>query len=168
MAKFDPMVFFASERDCVGYVRDLRGRQRRFSARFTGRLDNGRLHIDEQMAYEDGEEVRRIWSMTVAPGGWRAEADDIPDRAEIQRFDDVTAIWRYRLRHRGARGDIVLRLADRMVLTADGTVASETRITKFGLPVAHVWALYVPAGRLAGATSVQAQGLGAASSAISA
>ncbi|WP_281302321.1 MULTISPECIES: DUF3833 family protein [unclassified Iodidimonas] len=140
----DLMAYFSAPRFCRGFVEDMRGQMRRFTAEFKAQAKDDALLIDEQMIYEDGERFERCWQMIKADGGWSARAEDVVGKARIIRAGSMAAIWLYRLDHAGKSGTIRVGLRDHMVLLGDGLMASDTKITKFGLPIARVWALYSP------------------------
>lgn len=136
--------YFAAPRDAVGFVRDFRGRVRKFHAAFVGRREGMSLTIDEHMVYDDGETMSRQWRIDPAEGGWTARAGDVVGTARIVREAADRCRWTYGLRLAG----MTLALSDRMVLLAPGVLGSETRVGKLGFTVARVQTLYVPSGAL--------------------
>ena len=67
---FEPRVFFNSELDAWGIVRDWRGRvTRRFRVDMLGTVSGDVVTLDEKFWFDDGEESTRKWTLSLLPSG---------------------------------------------------------------------------------------------------
>ncbi len=116
--------------------------ERRFAMETVGRRSGNRVALDERLSYDDGETVDRRWTLDFAEDGtFVATAPDVEGAAPGAQRGNA-AIMRYRLRLPWRRGEIVVGMEDRFFLLNDGTLINRARMSKFGLKVGDVFALF--------------------------
>lgn len=126
---------------CEGMIYGPFGRvTSRFVARMEGVWDGNRGTLREEFRYDNGEEQRREWRLTLGNDGTlRAEADDVVGVGTGQ-ISGPTVQMLYALRLPKSAGGHVLQVNDWMVLAENGTILNRSRFTKFGIPVAQLFA----------------------------
>ncbi len=113
-----------------------------FTARFSGTRQDGRLLLDEQFSFPDGDRLQR-WDLGMTgPGLYagtvRTEGGDgelSPPVAVAGRLAPNGVVLDYDGYAPGG-GDTLLHFRHRMTRQSDGTVANQVSVSKFGVPLA--------------------------------
>jgi hypothetical protein len=112
----------------------------RFVAKMEGVWDGNRGILREEFRYDSGEEQRREWRLTLGNDGTlRAEADDVVGTG-TGHISGPAVQMLYNLRLPKSSGGHVLQVTDWMILAENGTILNRSQFTKFGIPVAQLFA----------------------------
>lgn len=138
---FDPRKHLSGPILCEGMITGPFGRvTSRFVAKMEGVWDGNRGTLREEFRYDSGEEQRREWRLTLGNDGTlRAEADDVVGIGQGRVAGSAVQML-YKLRLPKSAGGHVLDVIDWMVLAENGTILNRSQFTKFGLPVAQLFA----------------------------
>lgn len=135
--------FFAGRTRCWGLFEDRFGHLRRqFVIDLEGRWDGRALTLEEDYRYDDGETGRRIW--TIVPVG---------EHAYEGRSDDVLGVargsvagnrfrWRYAMKIRMGERFWRFDFDDSLVLQPDGVLLNRAYMSRFGLGLGSVTAVF--------------------------
>ena len=111
---------------------------RRFTAQIDAYWRDGVGTLDEDFVFDDGEESRRVWTLTpVGVGEYRATAGDVVGDG-IARVAGNTMFLDYVLRVPYGDGTIDVRIDDRMYLVSDRVLINESTLSKFGFRVGEI------------------------------
>ena len=139
---FSPERFFAGESFSSGETRAFFFSRQRFTARFSGSAESGRLRLDERFSFADGERLQRWDLRRVADGSYegtvRTETGDgilREPRPVAGRLTAAGAVLDYDGYAPGG-GATIFRFRHRMTPQPDGTVANRVTISKLGIRVA--------------------------------
>ncbi|MCP1200947.1 DUF3833 family protein [Notoacmeibacter sp. MSK16QG-6] len=148
-APFDLFSFFDGKARSEGTVNPLIGKSMPFTARFSGKLDNGKLRLVETFTFPDGE-FDQIWDLRrdgiTISGTVQTEGEDgeLSDTASVNgQLLPEGAMLTYDGYAPGG-GDMVLSFTHRMTARSDGTVANDVTISKFFLPLARSKVTFYP------------------------
>lgn len=138
---FDPRKHLSGPILCEGMITGPFGRvTSRFVARMEGVWDGNRGTLREEFRYDSGEQQHREWRLTISNDGTlRAEADDLVGTG-TGRIAGPAVQMLYNLRLPKSAGGHVLRVTDWMILAENGTILNRSQFTKFGIPVAQLFA----------------------------
>jgi hypothetical protein len=135
----DPESFFDGYLTAHGIIKDRSGRViRRFNADINAYWRDGIGTLEEDFVFDDGEQQRRVWTLTPA-GDQRyvgtagdVVGDGIVTVAGNSMFLDYT------LRIPWGDGTLDLRIDDRMYLVHPDILINESRMKKFGIGVGEI------------------------------
>jgi hypothetical protein len=138
---FDPRTHLSGPILCEGMICGPFGRvTSRFVAKMEGVWDGNRGILREEFRYDSGEEQRREWRLTLGNDGTlRAEADDVVGTG-TGHISGPAVQMLYNLRLPKSSGGHVLQVTDWMILAENGTILNRSQFTKFGIPVAQLFA----------------------------
>lgn len=138
---FDPRRHLSGPLLCEGMITGPFGRvTSRFVARMDGVWDGNRGTLTENFRYDSGEEQHREWRLTLGNDGTlRAEADDVVGTGQGRIAGPAVQLL-YALRLPKSAGGHVLKVTDWMILAENGTILNRSQFTKFGIPVAQLFA----------------------------
>lgn len=141
---FDLLTFMEGETSGWGVFEDRFGRLKKsFTVRARGEWQGQTLTLSEQFVYGDGTSEDRVWLLT--PGGgqsFRGECDDCEGIAEGRNQGAVTTFeYSFLLKVGGRR--MALSFADRFYPVGLYGVVNRTRVSKYGLRVGEVSAVFV-------------------------
>lgn len=138
---FDPRTHLSGPILCEGMITGPFGRvTSRFVARMEGVWDGNRGTLSESFRYDNGEVQRREWRLIIGNDGTlRAEADDVVGTGTGQIAGPAVQML-YKLRLPQSAGGHVLKVTDWMILAENGTILNRSQFTKFGIPVAQLFA----------------------------
>ena len=125
--------FFDGQLSAHGVVKDRSGRViRHFNADITARWHAGVGTLAEDFVFDDGEQQRRIWTLTpLGDGRYAGTAGDVVgDAAMHQSGNSLFLDYVLRLPYRDNEVDV--RVDDRMYLVSPTVLLNESRLTKFG------------------------------------
>lgn len=131
--------FFNGKLDAHGIVKDRSGRViRYFSAKIDAYWVDGVGTLDEQFAFDDGEQQVRIWKLKPSgEGEYIATAGDVVGEGLMQVAGN-SVFLDYVLRIPYGDGTIDLRIDDRMYLVSEHVLLNESIMTKWGFEVGQV------------------------------
>ena len=138
--KFVPEEYFKGKLTAYGLVKNRSGQiTRTFKGDLVGHWDeNGVGTLEEDFVYDDGEELRRVWTLT--PNGentYIGTAGDIVGEAPMQVNGntlkiDYTMLVPY-------DGDTIeIDVVDWLHLQEDGVILNHSKMTKFGVEVGEL------------------------------
>jgi hypothetical protein len=137
--QFLPREFFQGHLTAHGVVKDRSGRVARyFNADIEARWEEGVGQLIEDFTFDDGEQQRRIW--TLSPAGesrYAATAGDVVGTGDLT-FSGNTMFLDYVLRVAYGDGTVDLRVDDRMYLVSPDILINESFMSKFGLQVGSI------------------------------
>jgi hypothetical protein len=138
--KLDLFDYFQGETTAWGLFEDRFGNVRRqFRVVIDGRISDGRLILDEDFFYADGEQDRRVWTIrkTDQEGGYTGTAADVVGEAVGQAMGNALN-WRYEMDL--PVGDSTWRVVfdDWLFLQSDGVLINRAKVRKFGLEIGSV------------------------------
>ena len=141
--------FFDGKSYAYGIFEDRFGNlKRQFRVQIDGRTDSGRLTLDEQFIYDDGETARRVWTIdNLGPDRtglirYQGRAEDIDGKATGQIAGNVLS-WSY---------DIVLSISgqqlkvrfDDFVYQIDKNIAiNRAFVSKWGVNIGSVTLVFL-------------------------
>ncbi len=136
---FAPEAFFNGELTAHGVVKDFSGTAiRHFSADIVGCWSNGVGTLDENFIFDDGEQQKRIWTLT--PNGnqtYIGTAGDVVGEG-LARWQGNAMFLDYTLRIELEDGSIDVKIDDRMYRVSDNVVINESKMRKFGFGVGEI------------------------------
>lgn len=136
---FAPEDFFNGALTAHGVVKDFSGTAiRHFSADIVGCWSNGVGTLDEDFVFDDGEQQKRIWTLT--PNGdqtYIGTAGDVVGEG-LARWQGNAMFLDYTLRIELEDGPIEVKIDDRMYRVSDNVVINESKMRKFGFGVGEI------------------------------
>lgn len=136
--------YFAGEMRAYGLFQDRFGTVRRqFVVDITGTPTDDGIRLDERFLYADGEEDRRVWTITrTGPGRYVGEADDIVGQAEGTASGNALN-WRYVMDLPVGEGTWRVSFDDWMFLQPDGVLLNRASVRKWGVEIGTVSIAFV-------------------------
>jgi hypothetical protein len=139
LPKLDLRTWFVGHQEAWGVVQSRSGEViKRFHVDISGRLDDGKIILDEQFSYADGTSEQRQWQLVqVAPNRWIGHAGDVVGAATGETAGN-TLHWQYTLSVpvNGKRYDV--EFDDWMYLIDERTMVNRTTMRKFKIGVGQV------------------------------
>ncbi len=136
---FEPEQFFDGALTAHGVVKDFSGTAiRHFRAEITGCWQGGVGTLDENFVFDDGEEQKRIWTLT--PNGaqtYIGTAGDVVGEGQA-RWEGNAMFLDYTLRIALEDGPIDVKIDDRMYRVSENVVMNESKMRKFGFGVGEI------------------------------
>ena len=134
-----PETFFNGQLSAHGVVKDRSGKViRYFNAEIKAYWKDGIGTLEEDFVFNDGENDRRVWTLTPSgAGSYVGTAGDVVGAGEVQ-FAGNSMFLDYVLRIPYNDGSLDIRIDDRMYLVDPNTLINESRMTKFGFDVGEI------------------------------
>lgn len=128
--------FFSGQLSAHGVVKDRSGKIiRTFNADIAASWDAGVGTLDEDFVFDDGEQQKRLWTLTPqADGSYTGTAADVVGAGQLQVAGN-SVFLDYVLRIPYKDGTIDVRVDDRMYLVTENILLNESRMLKFGFQV---------------------------------
>jgi hypothetical protein len=145
--------FFEGETIAYGIFEDRFGQlKRQFRVHIDGRTEQGRLILDEQFLYDDGEQAQRIWTITASQTDdgitvYNGRADDVTGTATGRAAGNVLS-WSYDIELAIGDNDIEVRFDDFIYQMSDNLAINRAHVTKWGVELGTVTLVFLR-GRLA-------------------
>ena len=138
--EFIPQEYFNGQLRAYGLVKNRSGNIiRTFKGTMIGSWDkNGIGTLDEYFVYDDGEEIKRVW--TLKPNGEKkfiATANDIIGESSMIANGN-TVMLDYVMRTAYKDGTIDLSVQDWLHLQDDGVIINHSKMKKFGFVVGEL------------------------------
>jgi len=112
--------------------------KRSFQVTIDGRMENGRLILDEHFLYDDGEQDRRIWTITpLGNGKYRGSADDIVGTATGETAGNALN-WQYQMDLPVGERRWRVRFNDWMFLQPGNVLINKAVVSKWGIRLGTV------------------------------
>lgn len=131
--------YFTGPIKAWGIVQNHKGNvTRRFDVNMVGTWENGVGTLEEYFDYYDGEQQKRVWTITkIDDENYEGRADDILDKA-TGKLEGYAMQWAYRMDL--PVGDKTYRITfdDWMFLMNDGVLINRSYLKKFGITVAEL------------------------------
>ncbi|WOJ94358.1 DUF3833 domain-containing protein [Congregibacter variabilis] len=136
---FNPQEFFDGDLLARGVLKNRSGLViRRFSADINAYWRDGVGTLEEDFIFDDGEESRRVWTLTPAgEGRYTATAGDVVGEG-VASVAGNAMFLDYVLRVPYGDGDIDLSIDDRMYLLTSDLLINESQMRKFGFRVGEI------------------------------
>ena len=157
---------FVGRQSAWGLVQDRFGRaRRRFAADIEGRIEDGKLILEEEFRFEDGERSHRQWRIiATSPGRFEGEADDIIGKAQGAEMPWGLS-WNYRMALPIGGRNIAFDFQDRMYPQAGCAIINRVQIRKFGFRVGDLTVVFLrqelagqsPGGSVIGSSAAAAE-----------
>lgn len=138
--EFDLYDFFEGKTKAWGMVQDFSGKQiRRFEVTIAGTLtQDGKLVLDEDFVYDDGETQNRVWTISrKSENHFVGNAGDVVGEAH-GRVSGNALNWQYTLRVQTDNGEIDLLMDDWMFRHNDRHMFNVTTMKKLGVTVGKI------------------------------
>lgn len=137
--QLDLVQYFSGRSQAWGMVQQRGGKLlRHFHATIDGRLEDGKLVLDEHFVFDDGEKQQRVWTFTpVAPNHWLGQAGDVVGQANLYTAGNAVHM-RYTLQVPVSGRIIHMKMDDWMFLLDENTLANRTSMRKFGIELAEI------------------------------
>ena len=137
--QFIPSEFFNGRLTAHGVVMSRGGEvTRHFNADIVAYWEDGIGTLEEDFVFDDGEEQRRVWTLTPdGDGGYIGRAGDVIGDGEL-RFAGNAVFLDYVLRIPYGDGTLDLRVDDRMYLVSPEVLINESRLSKLGIDVGRI------------------------------
>jgi hypothetical protein len=131
--------YFAGKTLAWGMFQDRSGTViKRFTVSIDGRIENGRLILDEDFTYSDGTKEQRIWTLEkTADGQWRGRAGDVVGEAKGSLSGNAFQ-WQYTLALPVGDSVYNVQFDDWMYLIDDTTLINRARMSKWGIELGQV------------------------------
>ena len=137
--KLEPEKFFDGNLNAYGVIKDRSGKvTRRFEASILASWENGIGTLDEDFVFDDGEQQKRIWTLT--PNGsqtYTGTAGDVVGEG-LAHWQGNAMFLDYTLRIELEDGPIDVKIDDRMYRVNDNVVINESKMRKFGFGVGEI------------------------------
>ena len=131
--------FFNGPLTAHGVVKDRSGKViRTFNASINAYWVDGVGTLDEDFVFDDGEEQKRIWTLTPqADGSYLGTAGDVTGEGVLrQSGNSVFLDYVLQVPYRGST--LELRVDDRMYLLTEDVLINESKLKKFGVRVGEL------------------------------
>jgi hypothetical protein len=137
--EFIPSEFFNGRLTAHGVVMSRGGSVTRlFNAEISAYWKNGVGTLEEDFVFDDGEEQRRVWTLTPdGSGGYIGRAGDVVGDGSL-RFAGNAVFLDYVLRIPYGDGTLDLRVDDRMYLVSPNVLINESQLSKLGFDVGRI------------------------------
>lgn len=134
-----PETFFNGPLSAHGVIKSRGGEViRRFNADINAYWKDGVGTLEEDFVFDDGEQQRRVWTLTPAgPGRYIGTAGDVVGDGSIEVAGN-TMFLDYVLRIPWGDGTLDLRIDDRMYLVSPDVLINESAMKKFGVRVGEI------------------------------
>ena len=145
--------FFEGETIAYGIFEDRFGQlKRQFRVHIDGRTEHGRLILDENFLYDDGEQAQRIWTITASQTDdgvtiYQGRADDVTGIATGRAAGNVLS-WSYDIELAIGDNDIEVRFDDFIYQMSDELAINRAHVTKWGVELGTVTLVFLR-GKLA-------------------
>jgi len=145
--------FFEGETIAYGIFEDRFGQlKRQFRVHIDGRTEQGRLILDENFLYDDGEQAQRIWTITASQTDdgvtiYQGRADDVNGIATGRAAGNVLS-WSYDIELAIGDNDIEVRFDDFIYQMSDELAINRAHVTKWGVELGTVTLVFLR-GKLA-------------------
>lgn len=135
----NPVTFFDGRLSAHGAVLNRSGKvTRSFSASIKAYWRDGVGTLEEDFAFDDGEQQQRNWTLVPdGSGGFTATAGDVIGEGRMT-FSGNAIFLDYVLRIPYGNDSIDLRVDDRMYLVEQNVLINESRMSKFGFDVGRI------------------------------
>ena len=141
--------FFDGRSYAYGIFEDRFGNlKRQFRVQIDGRTEAGRLTLDEQFIYDDGETARRIWKIdNLGPEGpglirYQGRAEDIDGLATGQVAGNVLS-WSYDIMLSMSGQDLQVRFDDFIYQISQDVAINRAIVTKWGVEIGSVTLVFL-------------------------
>ena len=141
--------FFDGRSYAYGIFEDRFGNlKRQFRVRIDGRTDSGRLTLDEQFIYDDGETDRRVWTIeNLGPDGsglirYQGRADDINGMATGQISGNVLS-WSYDIVLSMSGQELQVRFDDFIYQLNQDIAINRAFVSKWGVEIGSVTLVFL-------------------------
>ena len=138
--EFIPQEYFNGNLKAYGIVKDRSGKiTRSFKGTMVGSWDkNGIGTLDEYFVYDDGEEMKRVWTLKpIENKKFIATADDIVGESPMIANGNTVMID-YLMRTPYKSSTIDLSVQDWLHLQDDGVIINHSKMKKFGFVVGEL------------------------------
>ncbi len=137
--KLEPEKFFDGNLNAYGVIKDRSGKvTRRFEASILASWENGIGTLDEDFVFDDGEQQKRIWTLTPnGQGGFSATAGDVVGNGTLS-YAGNSMFLEYVLRIPYNDGTLDVGVDDRMYLVSENVLINKSVLKKFGLRVGEI------------------------------
>ncbi len=134
-----PEEFFQGQLTASGVVKNRGGRViRYFNADITAYWEDGVGTLEEDFIFDDGEEQRRVWTLTPdGQGGYIGRAGDVVGDGELSLAGN-SLFLDYVLRIPYGDGTVDVRVDDRMYLVSPTVLINESTMSKAGVRVGSI------------------------------
>lgn len=131
--------FFVGRTEAWGMFQDRSGTVvRRFHVTIDGRMEDGRLILDEDFLYNDGERDQRIWTLQkTGDSQWTGTAADVVGEANGEISGNAFR-WKYTLQLPVGDSVYEVQFDDWMYLMDDRTLLNRAVMSKFGITLGEV------------------------------
>ena len=141
--------FFRGEAVAFGIFEDRFGNLRRqFRVVLNGNISDGRLILDEDFLYEDGEKAKRVWTIeNVDPDEsglirYRGYADDVEGTAKgMIAGNGLNWVYDVELNMAGTR--VKVRFDDWIYLVNEDVAINRAYVSKFGIEIGSVTIVFL-------------------------
>ena len=141
--------FFAGQTVAYGIFEDRFGKLRRqFRVNITGTVEDGKLILDEDFLYDDGERANRIWTITNLGKDdegriqYRGEADDIVGVASGAVSGNALN-WSYIIDLETSGSTLRVRFNDWIYQQDEHVAINRAYVKKFGLEIGSVTLVFL-------------------------
>ena len=137
--RLDVFDYFDGRTQAWGLFEDRFGRVRRqFTVDIEGQVENGKLILDEDFDYSDGEQQQRRWIIERSgDGNYKGQAADVIGEA-VGYARGNALNWRYRMALKVGESTWKVAFDDWMFLQTDGVLINRARVTKLGIELGSV------------------------------
>ena len=137
--QLDLAQYFTGHNEAWGMFQKRNGEVvKRFHVQIDGRINDGKLILDEHFVYSDGKTQQRVWTLThAADGSWHGTASDVIGEA-VGRVAGNALNWRYTLRLPVDDTTYDVQFDDWMYLMDSHTLINRASVSKFGIEVGQV------------------------------
>lgn len=112
--------------------------EKQFTVDITGTMENGKLILEENFLYSNGERDRRVWTITkLDEHTYEGTAADVVGVAKGKTFGN-TLNWHYTMDLPYKDSTIKVQFDDWMFLQPDGVMINKAKMTKFGIYLGEV------------------------------
>ena len=137
--RLDVFEYFAGRTQAWGLFEDSFGNVRRqFTVDIDGQVENGKLILDEDFDYSDGEQQQRRWIIERnGDRSYTGRAADVIGEA-IGHAQGNALNWRYQMALKVGDSTWKVAFDDWMFLQPDGVLINRARVSKLGIELGSV------------------------------
>ncbi|MDJ0610548.1 MAG: DUF3833 domain-containing protein [Kiloniellales bacterium] len=135
----DLFEYFEGQTTAWGWFEDRFGDVRRqFRVSIDGTVSEGKLVLDEDFLYDDGEKDRRVWTITrTGPNSYSGTADDVIGEAAGTVAGNALN-WTYRMLLPIGDSEWEVTFDDWMFLQEGGVLLNRAVVSKWGVEIGRV------------------------------
>lgn len=135
--------YFVGHTQAWGFFQGRNGQiEKQFTVDITGKMNDGKLTLEENFLYSDGKTEQRVWTITkLDEHSYEGTAGDVVGKATGKSYGNALN-WSYIMDLPYKDGTVKVKFDDWMYLQPDGVMINKAKMTKFGFYLGEVTLMF--------------------------